>query len=194
MIMAIQTCPMCFSADEVSMQRLPDGLVRYTCADARRHDGHEHVWELTARQAAGTAGTAAEGVTDELLDPLLHCIAVDEPFLEYGIVEHRLSKIRPDLYAAHIRERGHVMLEPSSVTATNSRFVPALVRLRTEGQLIKITGPATGAWSYNGQISYWARPGAAESNILTWEDFCLTESRESMWTAVDRAAARGEVA
>ncbi len=176
------------------MQRLPDGLVRYTCADARQHDGHVYVWELSARQATGTAGTAAEGVTDELLDPLMRCIGAHEPFLEYGIVEYRLSKVRPDLYAAHIREQGHVMLEPSSVTATNSRFSLALVRLRSEGQLVSITGPATGAWSYNGQVSYWARPGAPGRKSLTWEDFCLSEGREPMWTAADRATARGEAA
>lgn len=85
MTIAIQTCLSCFSADDVKMNRLPDGLVRYTCTNAKRHDdGHEFIWERTVEQAAGAADTAGAGVTDELLDPMLRCVVDGEPFVEYG--------------------------------------------------------------------------------------------------------------
>lgn len=84
-----------------------------------------------------------------------------------------------------------MMLEPSRVTASNSRFVPALVRLAREGQLIKTTGIATGAWAYNSQISYWARPGTPKTNLMTWEQFCDAEGRSPAWTSDDVARAVG---
>jgi hypothetical protein len=190
-MIAILLCPVCHYADDVTMERLTGGLVRYTCA-ARHPDGHEFIWETSREQASGGGDRSpGTGVTADLFDPMLHCVLPDEPFVEYGIVEYRLSQQFPELYRAHIAERGHVMLEPSRVTASNSRFGPTLVRLAANGLLTRIFGKATGAWSYNGRTTYWARPGAPTNRTRTWEQYCETAGRPTAWTYEDRQAASG---
>lgn len=184
--------PECHYADDVSLERIPNGLVRYTCV-GRHGDGQDFIWEMTQKQASeGRAGgSAGAGVTADLFDPMLACVIPGEPFVEYGIVEYRLSQQYPELYRAHIAERGHVMLAPSRVTAPNSRFGPTLVRLAAVGLLTRIFERATGAWSYNGRTTYWARPGTAANRVVTWEQYCLEHGRTPEWTAEDRAAATG---
>jgi hypothetical protein len=104
----IIACPVCFRADDVSYQRLPDKQLSYFCT-GRHPGGGPHEWFGAAD--AGSAGwSAAEGVTDELLDPLLACIVPEDGLLEYGIVEFRLRQQFPDLFRAHVAERGHVLL------------------------------------------------------------------------------------
>lgn len=84
----IITCPKCFSADDVQPpRRLPDHLLQYTCTNEAAHGHYE--W-LTTRNAVQPSGDVTEGVTDELLEPLNQCVVADDPFVEYGIVEHRL--------------------------------------------------------------------------------------------------------
>jgi hypothetical protein len=66
------TCPRCFSADDVDYRRQPDRMVEYTCSGG--HDGTgEHTW-LASQAKAGWTAEAEEGVTDELLEPLLACV------------------------------------------------------------------------------------------------------------------------
>jgi hypothetical protein len=188
-VFAILICPECHYADDVTMERLPGNLVRYTCA-ARHSDGHDFIWEMTREQASSGGGTSTgAGVTADLYEPMLHCVLPDEPFVEYGIVEYRLSQQFPELYRAHVAERGHVMLEPSRVTASNSRFGPTLVRLAANGLLTRVFDKATGAWRYNGRTTYWARPGAPTNLNLTWEQYCRSIGRQAEWTAADRRAA-----
>ncbi|MDN5931322.1 MAG: hypothetical protein L0I24_09705 [Pseudonocardia sp.] len=179
------TCPKCFSADDVSYRRMPDQMVEYVCAG----DHGEHVW-IASQSAASWTTDAVEGVTDELMEPLLQCVVVGEPFVEYGIVEHRLMLARPDLFAAHVRDRGHVMLAPGVATASSVRFAAALGRLARTGELVSRYGPATGAWSYNTQVTYWARPPAPTGD-LSWSAYCVERGRPDTWTDRDRAAAAG---
>lgn len=89
-----------------------------------------------------------EGVTDELLEPLSQCVLAEDPFVEYGIVEHRLRTRFPDLFAAHVAEQGHSMFGPRPYTASSVRFGVALGRLERLGELISEYGPAIGAWPY----------------------------------------------
>ena len=123
----IVTCPRCFSADDVGYRRLPDRMVEYTCDG--RHDGAgTHTW-LASQTSAGWTLDVNDGVTDELLEPLLRCVLPGEPFAEYGVVEYRLRCERPDLFCAHVRDRGHVMIAPAQATASSVRFGVALGRL-----------------------------------------------------------------
>jgi hypothetical protein len=193
-MVAILVCPECHYADDVTLERIPGDLVRYTCR-GRHGDGHDFIWEMAREQASGgrSGGSGGgSGVTADLFEPMLACVIAGEPFVEYGIVEYRLAQRRPELYRAHIAERGHVMLAPSRVTASNSRFGPTLVRLAARGLLTRIFGKATGAWSYNGRTTYWARPGTPQNRIMTWEQYCRERGRPPEWTAEDEAAA-GEV-
>jgi hypothetical protein len=186
----IVTCPRCFSADDVVYQRLPDRMVEYTCSG--RHDGAgSHIW-LRSQSAAVWTPDANDGVTDELLDPLLACVVPGESFVEYGVVEYRFRLARPDLFVAHVRDRGHVMLAPGQATASSVRFATALGRLARSGELVSEYGPATGAWRYNSQVTYWARPPAPHRPRVSWSDYCAAQGRSDQWTDEDRSVVQSK--
>ncbi len=181
----IRTCPACFSADDVSYQRLPDQQVAYYCV--RKHeDGKPREW-VRPLDTTTNSWSAAEGVTDELLEPMLSCVSPDDPLLEFGVVEYRFRQRYPDLFRAHVAERGHVLVGRTQTTASAVRFGVALGRLARAGDLAYIYGPATGAWSYNGRVAYWSRPPAEGRAILSWEQFCISDGRPAEWTDEDRA-------
>jgi hypothetical protein len=205
----IVTCPRCFSFDDVRPpRRLPDGRLEYTCT-GEHDDTDTYTWstapsavEAPARRtttgrktAAHTAGTprtsppAENAAVDELLEPLLACVNVGEPFVEYGIVEYRFRISRPDLFVAHVREGGHVMLgaRRGSASTATAQFVKALGRLERSGELLTVKGPGTGAWRRDQSIGYWARPPRPTGPLLTWTMFCATQGRTAEWTDDDRA-------
>lgn len=180
----IITCPKCFSADDVlPPRRLPDGLLQYHCANHRVHGDHE--W-LTTRESVQAPSEVREGVTDDLLEPLDRCVGPDDPFLEYGIVEHRLRTRFPDLFAAHVADQGHSMFGSRACTASSVRFGVALGRPERMGALVSQYGPATGAWHYNGQVAYWARSVPPDQRRKTWVEYCAEIGRSPQWTDEDR--------
>ncbi|GLY48666.1 hypothetical protein Lesp01_23220 [Lentzea sp. NBRC 102530] len=183
----IITCPKCFSADDVlPPRRLPDRLLQYRCTN-QEHGDHE--WFAT-REAVQSPGEVREGVTDELLEPLNRCVDAGDPFVEYGIVEHRLRARFPDLFAAHVADQGHSMFGPRAYTASSVRFGVALGRLERMGVLVSEYGPATGAWRYNGQVTYWARATPSDRSRRTWAEHCAEIGRSSEWTDDDRRGLR----
>ncbi|MDP9443750.1 MAG: hypothetical protein M3P83_05130 [Actinomycetota bacterium] len=178
------TCEKCFSADDVSWQRLPDRMILYTCS--ADHDGSgPHTFVRDRARLHAPAEEGAGGVTDDLLDPLLSCIEPGEPLLEYGIVEYRLRDRFPRLFQEHVAERGHVLTGATVATASGVRFGVALGRLAASGQLVSIYGPATGAWKYNGEVTYWARP-PKPSQTKTWVEYCAEIGRSPDWQDEDR--------
>ena len=208
-LLLIVTCPRCFSFDDVRPpRRLPDGRLEYTCT-GEHDDTGAYMWSTassavdspagptsTGRKAAArTAGrprtslVAEDAAVDELLEPLLACVNVGEPFVEYGIVEYRFRMSRPDLFVAHVRERGHPMLgaRRGSASTSTARFARTLRRLETTGQLVMVKGPGTGAWRHDQSIGYWARPPRPTGPLLTWSMFCATQGRTAEWTDEDRA-------
>lgn len=180
----ITTCPRCLRADDVSYQRLQGRTAVYTCADDHSGDG-AHTW-VRAGDEGDLYQDARAGATDELLEPLAACVLPHESFAEYGVIEYRFRQRHPDLFAHHVRELGHVLLGPKPYTATSVRFGVALSRLARSGDLVSRYGPATGAWSDNGQITYWAAPPASPGEPLTWETFCAETGRSPEWTDDDR--------
>ena len=113
-LLLIVTCPRCFSFDDVRPpRRLPDGRLEYTCT-GEHDDTGAYMWSTassavdspagptsTGRKAAArTAGrprtslVAEDAAVDELLEPLLACVNVGEPFVEYGVVEYRFRMSR----------------------------------------------------------------------------------------------------
>jgi hypothetical protein len=156
--------------------------VEYTCE--RDHDGAgPHVWQLTLDDVIVT-DEADPGVTAELLEPLSTCIGPDDPWLEYGIVEYRFRERYPELFLAHVRDRGHRILGTRTATASSVRIGSALGQLARAGELISRYGPATGAWAPQ-DLTYWARP-PAPATTLTWADWCTQHGRDPMWTDADR--------
>lgn len=205
----IVTCPRCFSFDDVRPpRRLPDGRMEYACTG--EHDGAgPYRWSTAAAAAEAPAGrtstarrsgarapgasrtgpSAEDIAVDELLEPLLACVNAGEPFVEYGVVEYRFRLARPDLFVAHVRERGHLMLgaRRGLASASTARFARALGRLERSGQLVMVKGPGTGAWRHDQSIGYWARPPRPTGPLLTWSMFCATQGRSAEWTDADRA-------
>lgn len=205
----IVTCPRCFSFDDVRPpRRLPDGVVEYTCTGEHEGAG-AYTWRsapavveapagrgATTRTAGArtagaprTAANAEAAAVDELLEPLLACVNAGEPFVEYGVVEYRLRLARPELFVAHVRERGHLMLgaRRGAASASTARFAKALGRLEKAGELVTAKGPGTGAWRHAPAIGYWARPPRPSGPLLTWTMFCATQGRSAEWTDADRA-------
>jgi hypothetical protein len=90
----IQTCPRCFSADDVSYERLPDRVVEFTCSRAHG-DAGPYRW-LASLDDASVHEETEPGVTDELLEPLSTCVGHDDAWLEYGIVEYRFRQRFPN--------------------------------------------------------------------------------------------------
>lgn len=68
---------------------------------------------------------------------------------------------------------GHTAIAAARYTA--SAFIAAtLGHLSRTGHVLYHSGPATGRWSYNGQISWWALPPAPEwSDRTSWTDLEL---------------------
>jgi hypothetical protein len=121
----IITCPKCFSAHEVLPPRgLPDHLLQYRCTNPVHG---EHEW-LTTRGVVQATGDVQGGVTDDLLEPLYHCVDPNDPFVQYGIVEYRLHTRFPDRFAAHVANQGHSMF--------GSRAYHRCVALQRPGDLL----------------------------------------------------------
>lgn len=167
-------------------------MVDYVCSGEHEPAGPHH-WSAPLADVRDDGPGAPDGVTDELLDPLLRCVHAGEPFVEYGVVEYRLRRDRPDLFAAHVREAGHTMLAPAVSTASSVRFGVALSRLERAGELVSVPGPATGAWRYNGTVRYWARP-PAPTGLTSWAEHCRRGGRPAHWTEEERAEVRRMVA
>lgn len=179
----IQTCPICFRADDVRWSRLPEQSISYVCDDPHGGAGPNSWTAVTGSREPTEAATA--GVTAELLEPLLRCVREGDPFVEYGVVEYRLRTGFPALFHAHVADRGHSILGHRQATASSVRFAATLGRPADQGALLKTWGPATGAWSRNERVTYWARPPAPVGPQLTWADFCASISRSPEWTAED---------
>jgi hypothetical protein len=122
------------------------------------------------------------------MEPLLACVVQGEPFAEFGVVEFRFRQRHPQLFRAHVREQGHVLTGTRLYTASAVRFGVALSRLARSGDLVSRYGPATGAWAYNGQMTYWAVPPVPNGELLTWVRYCAQLDRSPDWTDEDRAA------
>lgn len=120
---------------------------------------------------------------------MLACVNPGEPFVEYGVVEYRFRLARPELFVAHVRERGHMMLgtRRGLASASTTRFAKALARLEKAGELVTVKGPGTGAWRHDQAIGYWARPPRPSGPLLTWSMFCATQGRTAEWSDEDRA-------
>lgn len=161
----MQVCPFCADADAVSRIPIGDGLWRYTCSYVRKHvQPAPYSWDGSddERLAEDSGGT---GLAEELglYDDLLCCLVAGEPWIEYGIVEHRLGQLQPKTYAELLERYGHTRQGPKKYTA--SAFVASsLGWMREHGMVEWQEGPATGYWSYNSVVSYWALPPAPPSS------------------------------
>ena len=171
-------CGPCGLEDDVSAVVDPSGTEWiYTCTN---HSPEPYSWvvPIPTTRKSGSSGSGGgvknEGITARLnvYDDLLACIHPGEPWLEYGIIEHRYKVVAPETYFGELIEVfGHRAIEPS--TTTVSAFLArTLMTLSNRGHLQRTWGPATGYWAYDDTVSYWARPPVPpESKRLTWVSF-----------------------
>lgn len=169
-----QVCKLCGHDDDVVMFPAGDaGVWNFTCTATTGH-AEPYTWPVTVE--AKMAGR--QGITAELglYDDLPRCLHPREPWVEHGILEHRYKLLRPDVYFDKLLPRyGHVALKPKRYT-TSVFIASALSQLTREGAVAWQYAKATGFWSYNGEISYWALPPApSKGERLTWEAFATTE-------------------
>ncbi len=171
-----RTCPKCFTADEVTQRKSIDGLWTFTCDYRSEHeDAAAHVWDAS-NEDSPVEGDVRQSLSP-YLSPLRACLTPDEPYVEYGIVEWRFRALAPRLFSDLVAEHGHTQLNPIPSKKSSSAYLAqALGLLAADGELVRVYGPATGAWSYNGQVTYWAvPPGPPTTSRLSWKAFAAAE-------------------
>jgi hypothetical protein len=140
-------------------------------------DGCHPRYEWRPTTQAGSLTTYRNGLGQELgvYDSLLRCVV--DGMAEYGVIEHRFAALERPAYDFLVKRYGHRAQGPSRYTA--SAFIGgALGQLWREGLVAGVWGPATGYWSYNGQVGAYGPAGASDgSEILSWDTFA-TETLE----------------
>jgi len=183
-------CTKCFQDDDVQPPKhMGGGQWQYTCTAGHGGSG-PHTWSTTVDSSGPSSPKkpTLDALTDDLLEPLMEVFQQEDRWLEYGVVEHRLRQIAPEVFARHVAEAGHHMFGAGATTASKNRISPALRRLRQDGKLVSAIRPSTGAaWQHDGVISFWAKPPAPPAGgTLTWVDYCAVLGRPDGWTDNDR--------
>jgi len=169
-----QVCPLCVLDDYVTRIPLGDGAFEYTCSYSRRHrSGQSFTWIGTALERLSDAPDV-EGPAQELgmLDHLPACLNDGEPWVEYGIVEDRYAKLNPEAFEELRRRYGHRLLGPRITSHTMSAYIARVLKMLSDRNVVALDwGKATGGWSYNEVVSYWAKPppGPPKSQRLSYE-------------------------
>lgn len=148
------------------------GSLRYTCERKRGHpvDGpYSWVHVPTPPGIEGVSGLAAElGLGDDLVEALA---AFGGSWVEYGVLERQYARLHAETFTLLVEKYGHTAVAAKRYTA--SAFIGrTLGELSKTGVILWHPGPATGRWSYNSSISWWALPPEPE-----W-------STESSWAAL----------
>jgi hypothetical protein len=152
-----QVCP--FHADE-DVRGEPSGQgdqsLVFTCTRSQGHpQPGQHTWLQMPEpeELPGIDGYAAElGLAVELP------AAIDQyrgSWIEYGVVEQAYALRCPVDFAEIVLRYGHTAIAPKKYTA--SAFLAGVLgTLSRRASVLYHPGPATGHWSYNGTISWWA--------------------------------------
>jgi hypothetical protein len=174
-----QVCPFCGIDEFVSSIPLGPGFFEFICSRSGNHPGRKpYEWRGTSMVDADAGGGQGPVPIRDVREALLECVREGEAWVEYGIVEERYAKTAPQDFLILREEYGHRNLGPrKNPQFTASAYLGrALGDLRETGRLAHMTGKATGAWAYNGTISYWAKPlpGPAKENLITFEEHSST--------------------
>jgi hypothetical protein len=148
-----------------------DGSRAYTCT---RTTGHPqpgpYTWLHVPELSHGSlGGTLAEeyGLYAELPAALA---AYRGRWVEYGVLEHAYAANHPDEFADLVARFGHTAIEASRYTVS-SYLARTLGDLSRAGSVLFHPGEATGRWSYNSNISWWAlTPEPLWSSRVSWAD------------------------
>jgi hypothetical protein len=164
---ARQVCPLC-SRDDLKITALGPALWRYTCSNEGRH-GNQGVISWDGSETDRLALPEGKAADLGLYEDLPRCLFPGEGFVEYGVVEHRYSERCPRLYEQLLQDYSHTRIERNKPYTASVFIALALGRLADRGEVLYQVGLATGYWSYNGVISYWALPsGSTDWEQTTW--------------------------
>lgn len=169
-------CSFCAEADDVERTMLAPGIWRYVCSRIKKHPGGEpYVWEATDREVVRVEEVGRVATELALPEDLLACLRAGEPWVEYGVVEHRYRLLRPNNFHTLVERFGASRLDLPDVDRpvpvrlirlqtggyTASVYVAhALSRLSRTGQVCLQFQTPTGPWQSASSISYWALPPA----------------------------------
>lgn len=168
-----QVCP--FHGDE-DVLGVPtgddDGSLTFICPRSKGHiEPGPHSW-LYVPQPEGLPsldGYAAElGLARELPTAIAQYRGT---WIEYGVAERAYALRCPDEFAAIVSRYGHKAITPKQYTA--SAFLAGVLGvLSRHGTVLYHPGPATGRWSYNEVISWWAVAPEPdwETSRLSWAE------------------------
>jgi hypothetical protein len=132
---ARQVCPLCSRDDQIDITAIGPGVWRLTCHSSRHPDG-PYTWQATATERVNEP--AMEGKTAELglYEDLPRCLVKGEAFVEYGVVEHRYSQLRPDVYQRLLDDYSHTRIERHKPYTASVFIALALGRLADVGDVI----------------------------------------------------------
>lgn len=147
-----------------------DGSVVFTCTRSGHLTALPHTWLRVPEpeDVAGVDGFAVElGLATELPAALAGYLGT---WVEYGLVERAYALRQPGDFAAIVAKFGHNALAPRRYT-TSAFIARTLGALGKFGSVLYHGGPATGRWSYNTGISWWALAPAPDwdKSRLSWE-------------------------
>ena len=111
-----------------------------------------------------------------LFESLPHCLNAGEAFVEYGVVEYRYRQLKPDMFKDIVTKYGHRAIETGRPYTATTFLASALKLLANRNEVELRWGPATGFWTYDGTVGYWALAPASSYELLTWETFARTEA------------------
>lgn len=173
-----QLCPLCGLDDEVKVVGIRDGKWLFVCS---RTSKHAQPFEWASSDLAPSEDDAEPGVMEGfgLFHDLPHCLEKGEPFVEYGIVEYRYRALRPKTFAQLLDTYGHRAIEVGRPYTTSSFLASALRILANRGEFELRWGPATGVWSYDGTVSYWALTPASGDSMRSWASYCADEGLDA---------------
>lgn len=148
-----------------------DGTLSFTCDRSR---GHPVPGPYTWMQAPAPPDLPElSGLAEELglRTELPAAVARHRgQWVEYGVVEATYAEMNPADFARLVARYGHTSLEATRYSAS-SFLAATLGRLSRSGEVLFSYGPATGRWSYNGRISWWAvPPPPPKESRLSWAD------------------------
>lgn len=180
----MEVCPLCAETEAITEEETPDGATLLTCTNA------SHATHRWAKYEEPVGLPARDGLGEELgiYQDLPDLLSPDDTVVEYGVVEHRYALAHPEEYRVLIERYGHTAIAPSQYTAS-AFLARALGQLSREGAVTFRSVPATGRWSYNGQISGWCLPGTPaedSDDVLSWVEFARQQDIDpESWPAID---------
>lgn len=164
-----QSCPFHADDDVEGSWVSPDVGYAFEC-DRKGHPiaGSYH-WTFVPEPpgAPGMSGLAKELGLDVHLPEVV--ASFGGRWVEYGVVERAFAAAHPSVWVHLVDLYGHTAKAPKQFTVS-SFLAKVLGSLRDSGDVDYRDGKASGRWSYNSRISWWAsHPSGDWDDRLSWE-------------------------